>query len=722
MKELLIKMRLNPFRGNPNLKRVGEYIPFEAWHLDEIMKCQDDPIYFIENYCKIVSLDKGEVLFKLYDCQKRKVKTILDERFVLDMESRQSGKTQTAAACILWYVLFNEAKTVAILANKAAAAREVLSRLRFMFERLPKWLQHGIVTWNKGDIELENGSKVFTAATSATAVTGRSCVSGDTKITVKNKLTGEVKNIEIQSLRDYEDEISGILDKMEETISRQIIDISEWEVLTPTGFQSFDGLSIIKNRKVVQLITETETLICTPCHQVQLNDGTWSRVDELCECSVLFGDICVIDVLEVDDEIDVYDLTNVKNGHAYYTNDIVSHNCSWVYVDEAALIPNNLADEFFTSAWPTISSGKTTKFLMSTTPRGYNFFFKWWSESENGLNDFKRVFIEWHEIPGRDEAWLAEQRSILGELKFNQEIMCHFLGSSGTLINASKIAQMAIAPPLYSKDNLDILEYPIKAIRDESNNIIPGHTYVLIADVSRGVGGDHSAFTVIDVTMMPYKLVAKYRDNLISPLLFPNIIHKVAKDYNDAFVLVEIKENGQQIADILQYELEYENILHVTRGQGGQHITAGFGSRTGVQNGVMTSTPVKRIGCDAFKSMVEENKLLINDVDVISEISTFIEVKNSYAADEGYHDDLVMCLVLFGWITSNPFFKDMTNTNIREKLYAARMEDINNSLTPKMQYDNGLNSGYTKFEDSAGNKYDLTNVKEQIDDIRWLFD
>lgn len=560
---------LTPFRGNINLKRIGEIIHFDDWMIDEIIKCKSDPIYFIENYCKIISLDKGEILFKLYDCQKRKVKTILEERFVLDMESRQSGKTQTAAACLMHYAIFNDVKTIAILANKASAAREVLSRIRFMYERLPKWLQHGIVTWNKGDIELENGSKIFTAATSATAVTGRAC--------------------------------------------------------------------------------------------------------------------------------------------------------SWVYVDEAALVSNNLAEEFFTSAWPTISSGRTTKFLMSTTPRGYNFFWKFWSDSETETNDFKRVLIEWHEIPGRDDKWLAEQKSILGELKFNQEVMCQFLGSSGTLINASKIGQMASIPPLYSKDNLDVLEYPIRAQRDAENRVIPGHSYALVADVSRGIGGDYSAFVVIDITSMPYKLVAKYRDNLVSPLLFPNVIHKVARDYNNAFVLIEIKENGQQIADILQNELEYENVLHVTRGHGGQHLTAGFGSRSGVQNGVMTSSQVKRIGCDAFKSMVEEDKLLINDVDTISEISTFIQVKNSYAADEGYHDDLVMCLVLFGWMTTNPFFKDLTNTNIREKLYAARMEDINNSLTPFGIIDDGQGSGYQKFQDSAGNKFDLENAREKMDEIRWLF-
>lgn len=559
--------KVKAYRGNPNLKRVGEPIDFQPQMIEEIIKCKEDPIYFIENYCKIISLDRGEILFKMYPCQKKKIKTLLDERFILDMESRQSGKTQTAAAAILWYVLFNEAKTVAILANKAAAAREVMSRIQFMYMRLPKWLQHGVMTWNKGDIELENGSKIFTAATSATAITGRSC--------------------------------------------------------------------------------------------------------------------------------------------------------SLVYVDEAALVPNNLAEEFFTSAWPTISSGKTTKFWMSTTPRGYNFFFKFWNDSENGLNDFKRILIEWHEIPGRDEKWLEEQRSVLGELKFNQEVLVQFLGSSGTLINPSKIAQLTAIPPLYSKDGLDVLEYPIRPTRI-NDSVVPGHSYILVADVSRGVGGDYSAFTVIDVTAMPYKLVAKYRDNLISPLLYPNIIHKVAQDYNNAFVLIEIKENGQTIADTLQYELEYENILFVTRGQGGQHITAGFGKNSGVQNGVMTSAAVKRIGCDSIKTLIEENKLLINDIDVISEISTFIEVKNSYAADEGYHDDLIMTLVLFGWITSNAFFKDLTSPGFRQKIFDARMEDIKNSLTPFGGYDDGQKDSSKVFVDSAGNEWYYDNMKEKMAEISWL--
>lgn len=310
-----------------------------------------------------------------------------------------------------------------------------------------------------------------------------------------------------------------------------------------------------------------------------------------------------------------------------------------------------------------------------------------------------------------------------GNVYYSDDIIshnCQFLGSSGTLINASRIAQLAAVHPEYSKDGLDILEYPIRNIRDTNNNILQGHTYILVADVSRGLNGDYSAFTVVDVTSMPYKLVAKFRDNMISPLLYPNIIHKVARDFNNAYVLVEIKENGQQIADILQHELEYENILFISRGNGGQHLTAGFGGRHTTQNGVMTSSQVKRIGCDVVKTLIEESKLLINDADTISEMSTFIQVKNSYAADEGYHDDLMMCLVLFGWLTTSSYFKELTDTKFRERIFQTRMDEINNSLTPFGGYDDGQSNNTKEFEDSVGNKWDLEDAKTMMEEVGWL--
>ena len=505
------------YNSNQNLKAAGVSIQFTPEQVEEYLKCVDDPIYFIENYCYIVTLDHGLQLFKLYDCQKRKIDVIHSNRRVILMEGRQQGKTTTSAAYILWYTLFQPNKNVAILANKKDAAREVLDRYQTMYEGLPLWMQQGVLTWNKGDIELENGSKVFTAATTTSGIRGKS----------------------------------------------------------------------------VNLL----------------------------------------------------------------------------YVDEAAIIPNTVAEQFFTSVYPTISSGETTKVLLSSTPLGYNHFWKFWNDAENNRNGFVPLFIPYWEIPGRDKNWAEEQRKILGDLKYNQEVLCKFLGSSLTLINADVIASMSFSNPIYSKDGLDVYEKPEN-----------GHTYVIVADTAMGVDGDYSAFVIIDITEVPYKLVGKFRNSKISPLLYPNVIYTVATQYNQAYVLVEMN-SSEQVPYILYSELEYENLLFVTRTTGSQVVSGGFGSGK-TQLGVVTDKRVKRIGCHNFKSLIEEQKLLIQDADVISEISTFIETKGSYAADDGYNDDLVMGLVLFSWLTTNPYFKDLNNVNLREVMYKQKIEAIEQELTP----------------------------------------
>ena len=512
------------YNANVNLKAAGVKVQFTPEQVQEWLKCAQDPIYFIENYCKIVSLDHGLIPFKLYECQVEKVKIIHENRKVILMEGRQQGKTTTSAAYILWYTIFQESKTVAILANKATAAREVLHRYQLMYENLPHWLQQGVITWNKGDIELENKSLVFTAATTASGIRGKSV--------------------------------------------------------------------------------------------------------------------------------------------------------NMLYVDETAIIPNTVADDFFTSVYPTISAGETTKILLSSTPLGYNHFWKFWNDAENKRNDFVPLFIPYWRIPGRDEKWAEAQKRQLGELKYNQEVLCKFLGSSLTLINADTIANMSLAQTVYSKDGLDIYEKPQR-----------GHTYVMVADTAKGVGGDYSAFTIIDITEVPYKLIGKYRNNTISPLLYPNVIYETGKQYNNAYVLVEVN-SSEQVPHILYQELEYENILFVTRTTGSQVVSGGFGGGK-TQLGVNTDKKVKRIGCHNFKSLVEEKKLLIQDADTISEISTFIETKGTYQADDGYHDDLVMSLVLFSWLTTNPYFKDLNNINLREIMYKKQMQAIEDELTPFGVYNDG---------------------------------
>jgi hypothetical protein len=435
------------------------------------------------------------------------------------------GKTQTVAAYILHYTLFQEHKTVAILANKAPAAREILSRYQLMYECLPDWLQQGVTTWNKGDIELENGSKVFTAATSASGIRGKS----------------------------------------------------------------------------VNLL----------------------------------------------------------------------------YVDETAIIPNNVAEDFFTSTYPTISAGTTTKIILTSTPLGYNHFWNFWQGAINNINGFVPVEVKYYEHPNRDEAWATKQKELLGELKFNQEVLCSFLGSALTLINADHFSRMVPSQYVYrNNDGFDVIEQPKE-----------NHNYVLVADTASGVGGDYSAFTIVDITEVPYKLVAKYRNNRISPLLYPNIIHKVAKEYNNSYVLIEINKS-EQVAHIFHHELEYDNILFVTRGSKGQVVSGGFGSNK-TQLGVLTDKKVKRIGCHTLKSLVEETKLIIQDVDVISEISTFIEKRGTYVADDGYHDDLVMTLVLFSWLTTNPYFKDLNNIDMRKAMYESQIMQIENEMTPIGWFNDG---------------------------------
>ncbi len=314
---------------------------------------------------------------------------------------------------------------------------------------------------------------------------------------------------------------------------------------------------------------------------------------------------------------------------------------------------------------------------MTSTPLGYNHFWKFWNDAENNRNDFIPLFVPYWKIPGRDEKWAAEQKATLGELKYNQEVLCKFLGSSLTLIAADIIAQMSPATYLYRKDGLDVIEAPNKE-----------RVYVLVADTAKGVNGDYSAFTVIDITEAPYKVVAKYRDNKISPLLYPNVIAKVGKDYNDAYVLVELN-SSEQVPYILHEELQYENLIFVNRTMDGQVVSGGFGGGK-TQFGVHTDKKVKRTGCQNFKALVEEKKLLIQDIDIISEMSTFIEVRGSYEADDGYNDDLVMTLVLFSWLTAQSYFKDLNDVNMRQLMYQNKMKQIEEELTPFGFIDDGI--------------------------------
>ena len=519
------------YLGNANLKPAGVGIEFTKDQVEEYMKCAQDPIYFIKKYVKVVSLDEGLVPFNLYDYQEEIVNAVHNNRFVISKLPRQSGKSTTMISYILHYVLFNQSMTVAVLANKQSTAREILSRLKMAYEYLPLWLQQGIIEWNKGSIELENGSRILASSTSASAVRG----------------------------------------------------------------------------------------------------GSFNMI----------------------------------------------------FLDEFAHVPQNIAEEFFSSVYPTITSGQSTKVLMVSTPNGLNLFYHYWRgatkrEGEKGKNEYIPIEIHWSQVPKypggplRDQEWKEQQIKNTSEQQFQTEFECDFIGSTNTLISSSKLHCLNFISPLHNNnDGLVVYEEPKE-----------NHIYVITIDTARGQGLDYSAFVVIDITTSPYKIVARFRNNTIAPLVYPTAIRSVADRYNSAYCLIEINDIGAQVADILYQDLEYENVLQsVYKGRAGQVIGSGFGGSQS-QLGVRTTIPVKKLGCSVLKSLVENDKLLIDDMDIIQELYTFVAKGASFEADDGHNDDLVMCLVLFGWLTRQEYFKNLTDVDIRKDIYEDEMKRIEEDILP----------------------------------------
>ena len=541
-------MASETYLGNPNLKNVGQNVEWTEETLQEYVKCKDDPEHFIRNYVKIIHVDKGLVPFEMYDYQKDMIHKFNDNRFVICKMPRQTGKSTTIISFLLHYILFNESTNVAILANKGAVARELLSRLQLAYENLPKWLQQGVVVWNKGNIEVENGSKVIAAATSSSAVRGSSF------------------NI--------------------------------------------------------------------------------------------------------------------------------------IFLDEFAHVPQNIAEQFFTSVYPTISSGESTKVLIVSTPLGLNMFYKMWIEAEEGRSDYVPIEVHWSEMPGRDGKWKEETIRNTSEVQFTQEFECEFVGSTYTLIAPSKLRTMVFKSPVHSANNLDVYEQPKK-----------NRTYALVADTAQGKGVDYSAFSVFDVSEMPYKQVAVYRDNQISPMLYPNVIYNVGNKYNNAHVLVEVNDIGSQVADTLHYDLEYENIMIITmRGRAGQQIGGGFAKN--IQLGLRTSKQIKRIGCATLKDLIEQDQLIVPDFNTIKELTTFALQNNTYQAEEGAHDDLAMTLVIFGWLVQQRYFKEMTNMDIRKKMWEEQMETLEQDMLPFGIIDDGQEP--ESFKDDKGTVWTVDDESQRV--------
>ena len=530
----------NVYLGNPNLKKVNTAIEFTQDQILEFMKCKEDPVYFANKYLKIISLDEGLTQFHPYHFQKKLINNFHNNRFNICKMPRQTGKSTTVISYLLHYAVFNDSVNIGILANKAATARELLGKLQTAYENLPKWMQQGIIAWNKGSLELENGSKILAASTSASAVRG----------------------------------------------------------------MSFNIL----------------------------------------------------------------------------------------FLDEFAFVPNHVADSFFASVYPTITSGKNTKVIIVSTPHGMNHFYRLWHDAERQKNDYVPTDVHWSEVPGRDDKWKKTTIKNTSEAQFKVEFECEFLGSVDTLIAPSKLKTLIYDNPIQRSAGLDVYE-PSKE----------NHDYVMTVDVARGVGEDYSAFVVVDITEFPHRVVAKYRNNDIKPMLFPNIIFEVARNYNSSFILCEVNDIGDQVASILQYDLEYQNLLMCSmRGRAGQIVGQGFSGKK-TQLGVKMSKTVKKVGSLNLKTLIEEDKLIFSDYEIISELTTFISKHNSFEAEEGCNDDLAMCLVIYAWLVQMDYFKELTDQDVRKRLYEEQKNQIEQDMAPFGFLNDGL--GEDSFVDSDGDRW-----------------
>ena len=545
------------YKGSPNLKAANVEISFTPEQVQEWLKCADDPVYFTKNYIKIVSLDEGLVPFKMWDFQEDMINRFHTNRFNIAKLPRQTGKSTTVVSYLLHYAIFNDNVNIGILANKLTTSRELLGRLQLAYENLPKWMQQGIVSWNKGSLELENGSKIMAASTSSSAVRGMSF------------------NI--------------------------------------------------------------------------------------------------------------------------------------IFLDEFAFVPTHIAEQFFSSVYPTISSGKSTKVIIISTPNGMNMFYKLWHDAERGKNQYVTTEVHWSQVPGRDAKWKEQTIANTSQRQFTQEFECEFLGSVDTLIAASKLRTMVYDDPITNNNKgLVVYENPQKE-----------HDYIITVDVARGVGSDYSAFLVFDITKFPYRLVARYRNNEIKAIMFPTIITDIAKGYNRAYVLTEVNDIGDQVASMMHFDLEYDHILMCAmRGRAGQIVGTGFSGKK-TQLGVKMSKTVKKVGCLNLKTFIEDDKLVIPDYETIAELTTFISKRDSFEAEEGCHDDLAMCLVIFCWLAVQDYFKEMTDNDVRQRIYDEQKNQIEQDMAPFGFISDGLED-QESFVDESGDRWFLDEYGDVSSEFTYM--
>lgn len=507
------------FKGNDQLPPADATYQYTVEELREFVKCSKDPVYFIKSYMKIIQVDRGLVPFEMWPFQENMVRCYHENRFNITMCSRQVGKSTTVIGYFLWYILFNTNVRCCISANKQKTAVDLLSRLKLAYENLPRFLQQGVVSWAKMEIQLANGSTCFAAATSSSAVRGGS-----------------------------------------------------------------------------------------------------------------------------------YNI---------------------LLLDEFAFVPENIANEFYASTFPTITSGKTTKLIIVSTPNGMNLFHKFWAEAQSGNNDFKPLFVHWSEVPGRDEQWKEETvRNIGGPEKFAQEYECSFLSTSYTLIRSQILQTLTHSKPIATSDT-GYMEF---AEPD------PKRSYVMTVDTASGQGLDYSTFVIVDVTEMPYRVVATYANNRISTMEFPQVIMQYSKRYYTPWLMVEVMDIGRDVAFILSRDHEYDRLMTAVQEKRlGQRLT--FNAKMNRHLGLRMTSGVKRSGCAVLKTLVENHHLVLNDYRIIQQLSVFIQRGSLFMAETGHHDDLVMPLVMLGWISLQPNFAEVTSTRALDT-YTQVMAESKDSLVP----------------------------------------
>lgn len=476
----------------------------------------------------------------------------------------------------------------------------------------------------------------------------------------------------------------------------KVDNFGDYEILTSEGWKNFTGIKKTKTQTTLKITFSDGTHIeCTPKHLLR-SEGKFIEARALTpEASV--DDKIISEIETFSEEKNVFDVLNVEDTHHYLTNGITSHNCAFI----------SRWSEFSASVLPTLTAGKTTKLVMVSTPKGLNHFHKLWVDAVAKINGYNPIKVTWDQVPGNDKAWYEETLKLLNYdmQKFAQEYECEFQGSSGTLVSGKKLKELVAEKPIFFDENL-------KKYKEPRNG-----KYVVVVDTSEGKGLDYSTIQVIEVTTSPYQQAATFRSNVVGAPDLALRAFNLAKMYNEAAVLIEYKNLGPQVADVMFDELEYENIICTgSNGGKGRRVIPMSGER--IDKGLPISSVTKRQGCSMMKLMIEGDQLIVRDEETITELNTFSKYGNTYQAEEGKHDDLVMPLVCFGWLATTEWFKTYTESNVMVTLRELSEEQAAADMLPFGFKDDGPNEPADgEIPPEAAQFGDLWKLEELLGDF-----